>query len=200
MTRGLTLLLAGAALVGPAAQAAPADCMSTDPAMWLTSDAQRALRTRLMGYFVCPDDAVNGPLADRVACNYFAGKVIADLYGFDDFALPGGGWMTANAIASEAASNPAWRRIGGASDQAALTAAARAATAGRPVIAVKTGSPGHVALVLPGDVKRSGTWDRDVPNSASFSLDNVDKAYAFCRLSYAFGSANGVILYERRAS
>ena len=165
--------------------------------MWLTSDAQRTLRTRLMGYFVCPDDPGNGPYADRVACNYFAGKVIADLYGFDDFALPSGGWMTANAIASEAASNPAWLRIGNASDQAALSAAARAATAGRAVIAVKSGSPGHVALLLPGEVRRSETWDRDVPNSASFSLDNVDKAYAFCRLSYAFSSPNGVTLYER---
>jgi hypothetical protein len=190
------ILLAGVAACPVAAQAA--SCMDADPQVWLTDNGQRALYKRLAGYLVCVDDPVDGPLADRSACNYFTGRVLSDEWGINDFARAGGGWLTANEIAAQVAhADSGWTRIGLATSQASLTAASAAADAGDAVIAVRSGNPGHIALILPGAPQRSNGWGLNVPNSASFSLDQVDAAYVFCRLSYAFGSAQGVNLYRK---
>lgn len=172
--------------------------MDSDPSGWLTDGSQRALYERLVGYLSCPDDLVDGPLADLAACNYFAGRVLADVYGVGDFARHGGGWLTANEIA-DYVDRPvsSWSRLGAASDQRVLGEAMRAARDGYSVIAVKRGQPGHVALVLPGALRESGNWGLQVPNSASFAYASPDRAYVFCRRSYAFASPAGVLLYWR---
>ncbi|USA39464.1 hypothetical protein [Pelagerythrobacter marinus] len=192
--------LAALVLAGQPALAAASSCMDGDPQAWLDTPAQRALYTRLGAYLSCPDHPVDGPLADRAACNYFVGKVLQEEFGVDDFVRPTGGWLTANEIAAKvAAPQSRWRSLGPAASQAALRRASEAAGEGAAVIAVSTGSPGHVALVLPGALRRSGNWKLDVPNSASFSLGAVEKAYVFCRLSYAFGGPEGVTLYRRES-
>ncbi len=178
--------------------ATAADCMSSEPEAWLTSTAQKALYSRLGAYLSCPDDLTDGPLADQGACNYLVGRVVNDVYGFGDFRRPSGGWLAANEIAAYVKREESkWELIGQASSQQALEQAAAAAGEGRAVIAVATGSPGHVALVLPGPLKFSSSWNRNVPNSASFFLGNVDRAYVFCKLSWAFSSADSVRLYRR---
>jgi len=82
--------------------------------------------------------------------------------------------------------------------------AAAGAENGQPVIATLVGDPhGHVALVLGGKLQQSTKWKSPggvalkVPNSAAFSLDRVDKAYVFCRLSAAFSDPAQVELYTR---
>jgi len=169
------------------ADAAPRDCMNNDPQWWRGSPQSEALYNRLVGMLSCPtDDPASGRLADRVACNYVVGRALNEIYGISDFSTGPGSWLTANHIAEFVESNSQWSSLGSANDQAVLDNAAQGAANGQPVIAVQRGSPGHVVLILPGEPKPSSTW-RDsagrslrTPNSAAFSLDNINGAYVFC--------------------
>ncbi len=88
--------------------------------------------------------------------------------------------------------------------QSVLNDAAAGAADAQPVIAIITGDPhGHVALVLPGQPAPSTTWKSTAgvplkaPNSAAFSLNNINKAYVSCRLSAAFSDPSNVEIWWR---
>jgi hypothetical protein len=192
-----TLILLTAAVIP-----AEAGCMDTDNAYWIGVPAQRATFDKLMGLMACPTDADNdtGRQVDSVACNYFVAKGLEILYGVKDFTPDlNGKWLTANEIANYVRSHTdVWTKLGEPITQSLLVDAAAGAANGQPVIAVLKGDPhGHVAMILAGDLKRSTTWNMNVPNSAAFSLNNVNKAYVFCRLSAAFSNPSDVGVYFR---
>jgi hypothetical protein len=183
-----------------AVETAVAGCMDTDNQYWKSADT--ATFDKLMGLMACPLDAdsLSAPQIDHVACNYFVGKAIQLLYTVDDFTpARNGKWLTADEIVMYVkAHHESWSRLGPASDQKVLADAAQGAANGQPVIATMTGDPhGHIALILGGKLEQSTTWKKNVPNSAAFSLNNVQKAYVFCRLSAAFSDPSNVEIYWR---
>ena len=110
-------------------------------------------------------------------------------------------YMSANEIAVYVKSH--WHRIGDAAVQANLCQAQAYANAGRPVIAVRPElDHGHVCLVLPGKLVHSRKWGLDVPNSASFRLDDIRGCYIGKPLSWSFGAdkKSTVGLYAKMAS
>lgn len=147
--------------------------------------------TKLMGYFTCQDPG------DPVACNVFVARAADGVYGVTDFKRADGTYMTANTIMDFVKTNPTWSKLGMANSQSVLNDAAAGAE-DHLIIAVMSDQPhGHVALVLPGDPMYSGNWKLNVPNSASAFLGNVDKAYVFCRLAWAFSVPSKVELWWR---
>jgi hypothetical protein len=199
MTKKLAIAVATLLVAAHDASAAPGDCMNVDPPGWKTTPGQQALYDRLVQYMSCPsDDVASGLLADKVACNYFVGKALSDVYGITDFSTGSGTWLLANQILKYVQTHPAtWSKLGNANSQAVLDDAAQGATNGQAVIAVAAGTPGHVALILPGTPKASGGWGLRAPNSAAFSLGHVENAYVFCRLSFAFSDPAKVEIYWR---
>ena len=186
-----------------------AGCMDTDNLLWKNAASQQNY-DKLMSLMSCPVDADTdtGIQVDSVACNYFVARTFEKLYGVHDFSPDGGGagkWLTANQIADYVRSNSEiWSKLGSANDQAVLADAAQGAANGQPVLAVLKGDPhGHVAVILGGALQPSTTWkdiggkSMRVPNSAAFSLNNVAKAYVFCRLSAAFSDPSLVEVYWR---
>lgn len=171
-----------------AGQAASAGCMDIDPPLWNTTPTQQVLYDKLVSYMSCPaDDPASGALADKVACNYFVGKVLDDAYGIEDFSTGSGTWLLADQMLDYVTHHPdTWSKLGTADDQAALNNAAQGASQGQAVVALMHGDPGHVVLILPGDPQPSGQWNLSVPNSAGFSIGHVDKTYVFCKLSWGF--------------
>lgn len=183
-----------------AAGTAAAGCMDTDNQYWKAADT--ATFNKLMSLMACPLDAdsLSAPQIDSVACSYFVAKSLQLLYKVDDFTpATNGKWLTADEIVKYVrAHTESWSRLGMASDQRVLADAAQGAANGQPVIATMVGDPhGHVALVLGGKLQQSTTWSMNVPNSAAFSLNNVNKAYVFCRLSAAFSKPSNVEIYWR---
>jgi hypothetical protein len=183
--------------------------MDTDNRFWIGTPGQRATYDKLMGFMSCPADIDKdeGRQIDAVACNWFVAKALNELYGVDDFGpKTQGKWLTANEIATWIRKHPdQWTKLGQANEQSTLNDAASGASNQQPVIAVMQGDPhGHVALVLPGALQVSTTWKDataatlKVPNSAAFSLNNVNKAYVFCRLSAAFSDPSKVEIYFRQ--
>jgi hypothetical protein len=181
---------------------AVAGCMDTDTELWKTESSEQELTyQQLMELMACPvdSDAVSGSLSDQTACNYFIAMALNKLFKVNDFLPEGDKWPTANEIAEYVETHDdKWEKLGRAEDQSVLNEAAAGAANGQPVIAVRQGADhGHVAIILPGELRYSSNWKMDVPNSASFLLGNVDKAYVFCRLSFAFHEPDDVEIYWR---
>lgn len=175
------------------------DCMNQDSYYWEGERRLPAYDT-LMEFMQCKDygDDTENALSDRTACNWFFARGLEALYGITDFTPVGGRWKSANEIAAEISSSANWEEIGAADDQAVLQTAADEAAAGVAVVAVQPEPEhGHVALVLGGPLSASGAWNLKVPNSASFRLDDIDKTYVGCKLSYAWQTPPGVTIYKR---
>jgi hypothetical protein len=154
---------------------------------------------------VCKHDKTRG--ADD--CNTFAVAALDALFvGVNDL-KSGGKAMSANDIAKHLAkSDSGWESLGNANVQNVLARAAQKASEGFPVVAVidrsAAGANGHIALILPGELKRSG-WTNggtnlDVPNSTAAFQGEPGKRYLFCRLSRAFSKdeAKNVVIYSRK--
>lgn len=187
---------------------ASAGCMDTDNKFWIDGAGQRAIYDKLMGLMTCPADVDKdeGRQIDAVACNWFVAKALSELYGVHDFdPTTQGKWLNANEIVSWVRGHAElWTKVGQGNVQSVLDDAAARAANKQPVIATTQGDPhGHVAVVLGGSPHASTTWkdaqgkDLLAPNSAAFSLDNVAKAYVFCRLSAGFSRPADVEIYRR---
>jgi len=147
--------------------------------------------------------ACKSPIDDKSPCNVFVSRALARVYGIHDFesANNGTGHLSANQIADKlAAPGSNWTKLGNAGDQAVLEQAQGYANLKKAVIAVYKGEGhGHVAIILPGKSVASSAWALKVPNSASFPLDEPQKAYIGKPLSNAFGASKKsvVLIYGR---
>jgi hypothetical protein len=140
---------------------------------------------------------------DKSPCNRFVGKALRRVYNVDDFGPDEKGeYLDANTIAGYLATSDKWIFLGSADSQKVLNEAEEYANQGKALVAVKSDDPnGHVALILPGDLSASNTWNGlRCPNSASFFLKHPEKSYVGKKLSYAFDSPVGVKIYGREVS
>lgn len=149
----------------------------------------------------------NSARATGQACNIFVGHAIKHLFGVDEFrATASGGYLPANTIAAQVSvqKSNGWTKVGGATDQSALTRAQSLANSGAMVVAVKTGvAHGHVALVLAGTtlspIDPHSPWRLlATPNAASAFLGNESAAFVGCPLHYVWKAGpEGVELYSK---
>ncbi|HEY3197821.1 MAG TPA: hypothetical protein VGJ57_07385 [Nitrospirales bacterium] len=139
-------------------------------------------------------------------CNVFLANALKLLFGIADFETPNlpGAFLQANDIARYVSKHPEqWTLLGPASNQVALERAQAYANLNTPVIAVYESAPhGHVAVILPGNLRYSLQWNLQAPNSASVFLDRPYKSYVGLMLSNAFQASHlpSVMLYSRTSS
>lgn len=136
--------------------------------------------------FVCRASEPNNDLSP---CNYLAGHVLNDVYGINDFNTATGFLTADDMITKVLASKDIWSLIGSANLQDVLSSSQDKANARYAVIALYPsigGKPGHVALIIPGQLSASESWGLNVPNSASFFLNDPVNSYFGKRLSAAF--------------
>jgi len=82
-----------------------------------------------------------------------------------------------------------WELVGAAYQQEVLKKAQEMANGGQPVVAVyldQNEEPLHVAVILPGELQTSGSWNMQVPQAISLPDFNPDNAFIQKPLSYAF--------------
>jgi hypothetical protein len=145
-----------------------------------------------------PNDITN----DKSPCNTFASRGLQSLYGVNDF-VSGNGALSANAIADSVAQSPDWVNVGNVFNEDNNFCAQALANDAYPVIAViSEPGHGHIALVIPGELKRSPLWGFNVANGASFRLDAPGKAFVGDLISLAFSveHAKKAQFYYRKAS
>jgi hypothetical protein len=135
-------------------------------------------------------------------CNRFIGGSLSSVYKINDFYSKGlGRYMLVSEIATYLSGNQKWSLLGKGFEQKALVQAQELANTGKAVVAIYLNNEGigHVSIILPGELKPSGTWGFQVPNSASFFISTPERSYVGKGLSYAFERPllNGVLLYAR---
>lgn len=107
---------------------------------------------------------------DLSPCNTFASRGLEAIYGVKDFKTGKSSHLSANDMWKEVHEPKSpWKEIGPVLDEHNNLCAQSLANAGLPVMAMRyKKGHGHVALVIPGEPKDSGTWGIKTANSASF--------------------------------
>lgn len=135
-------------------------------------------------------------------CNMFMGNALHTVYNIDDFySKELGRHMVVSEISGYLKNSAQWKSIGYAYDQKALKEAQRLANAKIAVVAIYLNQEGigHVSIIVPGELRPSGTWGFPVPNSASLFPGQPEKSYVDKALSYSFEKSHlkEVLLYAR---
>jgi len=135
-------------------------------------------------------------------CSKFLGKSLNTVYKINDFySSKSGRYMTAGEIAAFLKDNKQWSTLGHSYDQKVLAEAQDRANAKKAVVAVYMNGEGlgHVVVITPGALQRSGSWGLDVPNAASFFATQPDRSFVDKSLSFAFGKnmMKDVVIYAR---
>lgn len=136
-------------------------------------------------------------------CNKFMGGALKTLYNVDDFySKSSGRYMLTAEIAAFLKNSDKWTLLGPGYEQKALNEAQNYANAKKAAIAIYVNEEGigHVAIIAPGDLRLSGTWGFQVPNSVSFFPSDKSKSYVDKSLSYAFAGTQikSVLIYGRK--
>ena len=142
--------------------------------------------------------------SDTYPCSTFITESVAKVYKLDGalYSEKSKRYLQLKEVSQQLTESGQWSVLGHAYDQKALTEAQSLANAKKAVIAVYATADGvaHVAVILPGELQYSGTWGFQVPNSASFVLNDPSKSYVGKGLSYAFARnmIKDVTLYSRK--
>lgn len=154
------------------------------------------LQSSLQEFLACQNSG------DTKACTKFLGVSLQTVYKVNDFYSPQSGrYMGVGEIASFLKTGKQWSQLGHAYDQGILLKAQDQANAKKAVVAVYTNEAGigHVVVITPGKVQRSGSWGLDVPNAASFFATQPDKSFVDKSLAFAFSKSmlKDIVIYAR---
>jgi len=135
-------------------------------------------------------------------CNKFLGQSLKTVYKIDDFySKEMGRYMLVSEIADFLDKSDKWTLLGHAYEQNILNEAQSLANSKNAVVAIYLNSDdiGHISVILPGEIKPSGSWGFQVPNSVSFFSSEPENSYVNKGLSYAFGRniIMKVLIYKR---
>ncbi len=144
----------------------------------------------------------NAPVNGVNPCTAFVGDMLKTVYKINDFySQSSGRHMLVSEIAKFLKETNKWELLGHAYEQQALDNAQSYANSKKAIVAVYLNKDnlGHVSLIIPGELKPSGSWGFNVPNSASFFLSTPENSYVGKGLSYAFTRSmlKEVLLYGR---
>lgn len=137
------------------------------------------------------------------SCNKYIGQALKLIYQVDDFySKTQGRYLLAGEIYDYLQTSRQWTHLGKGFEQKALTKAQQQANAKRATVAIyrDASGKGHVAYIIPGALKASGSWRLQVPNSAAFFIEQPERSYSNKGLSYSFprNLIQSVDLYVRK--
>ena len=159
----------------------------------LSTDKEQFLSTTIAYFKQCKTESTN-----RNDCRNSITKMITEFYNIGDFRAKDGGFVIYDSIQPIVKRSNAWTRLGNANNQEALSKAQQAANNGKATVAIDVSqSYGQVAMIIPGKLTKSGSWKLNVPNAAALVNYNADKSFMNKSLSYAFKSAENIVLFSK---
>jgi len=160
----------------------------------LSTQQDQFLSTTIAYFKQCKAEAT-----DRNDCRNSITKMITEFYNIGDFRAKDGGFVVYDSIQPIVKQSNDWTKLGAANDQEALNKAQKAANAGKATIAIDISQTyGQVAMIIPGKLTTSGSWKLKVPNAAALVNYDASKSFMNKSLSYAFKSAENIVLYRKK--
>jgi hypothetical protein len=159
------------------------------PAQQLNAGWEKQLSQMLEEFKACAPDAENG----QNRCQQFTAQCFSTVYNVKDFyASADKRYMNLPEMVAYLQQSGKWTALGAGYDPKVLANAQTYANEGKAVVAVYMSEEqlGHASIILPGELKLSGTWGVKVPNSASFFTYNPTNSYLHKSLAYAYERAN----------
>ncbi|MEM6841430.1 MAG: hypothetical protein AAF944_24200 [Bacteroidota bacterium] len=165
----------------------------------LSNDWRGQLETHLTNFKSCKS------VADQNSkCFQQIGQALHSLYQLSDFYLQDQQrYMAVSEIYEHLEKDSQWQLIGKGYEQPVLQQAQELANAKKAVIAIYLNEDriGQLSYILPGKLSPSGSWGMQVPNSAAFITNAVEKSYVEKGLSYSFPRRliPYVLIYTRKS-
>lgn len=165
----------------------------------INANWEQELTTAVEAFKNCDQTMVN----NVNPCSKYIGESFKTVYNVNDFYSEKlGRYLTGTEIIKYLKSSNQWKVLGYAYDQKVLNEAHDYANAKKAVMAVRIDEVeniGGVSIILPGELVKSGYWGYNVPNSASFFINEPHESYLNEGLSYAFRRTmiRTVVIYGR---
>ncbi|NJN25765.1 MAG: hypothetical protein HC819_07265 [Cyclobacteriaceae bacterium] len=156
------------------------------------------LNTNIESFRKCDQRSGN----DTKFCSSATAESINKIYKIEDFySKSQGRYMNNSEIVEVLNATGKWKLIGYAYEQEALDKAQELANKNMATLAYYANDDlsGNVSIILPGELSTSGSWGFNVPNSATFFMEEPGKSYSDKGLSYAFSRSilRKVMIYAR---
>lgn len=159
----------------------------------LSPQAKEVLEGLSDDYYECRENATK-----KSDCRSFTSEAICRFYNIEDF-KEGGEYIDYIKIKDIIEGFTKWEVLGPATSQDVLDEAQKNANNHVPTVAWDSSKDyGHIAIILPGQQKKSGKWGLDCPNSASFFRHKVE-CYFDKPLSYSFTSPKNIMIYVKKS-
>ena len=143
-------------------------------------------------YYTCRKNATK-----KSDCRSFTSEAICRFYTIEDF-KKGDEYIDYIKIKDQITSFVGWEMIGTAESQEVLDKAQKNANNHVATVAWDSSKDyGHIAIILPGQQKKSGKWGLMVPNSASF-FRHKQECYFDKPLSYSYTSPKNIMIYSKK--
>jgi hypothetical protein len=160
----------------------------------LPTNQEQFLSTTIAYFKQCKAESTN-----RNDCRNSITKMITEFYNIGDFRAKDGGFVIYDSIQPIVKLSNDWVKLGAASNQEVLDKAQQAANEGKATLAIDVSETyGQVAMIIPGKLTKSGSWNLQVPNAAALVNYDAEKSFMDKSLAYAFKSAENIVLFSKR--
>lgn len=160
----------------------------------LPTNQEQFLSTTIAYFKQCKAESTN-----RNDCRNSITKMITEFYNIGDFRAKDGGFVVYDSIQPIVKRSNDWVKLGAASNQEVLDKAQQAANEGKATLAIDVSETyGQVAMIIPGKLTKSGSWNLQVPNAAALVNYDAEKSFMDKSLAYAFKSAENIVLFSKR--
>ena len=192
MKKLITLSFLGLLLVACEEKSTNQVTMNDDGEITISKKSLEIIHQIEKDYKACRDAAES-----RSDCKNFTTESLAKFYQItDEELMKDGEYINYDKLPELVENSENWSLIGDAEDQSTLNKAQTASNTGHAVIAfIEDKKGGHVAMIIPGEMRMSNKWKLKCPNSAGFFRHKTE-SYTNKQLSYSFRSPEDLVVYK----
>ncbi|WP_459210149.1 hypothetical protein [Aquimarina rhabdastrellae] len=136
--------------------------------------------------------------SERNHCRNSISQIISQTYSIADFKDQKNGYVIYDSIRPIISRSNQWKKLGSALNQQHLDQAMEHTNNGGLSLVIDTeNSYGHVVMLVPGEMKKSSSWNLQLPPVLSLLNFKPEKSFNGKALSYAMKKSNSLQVYIR---
>ncbi|WP_299611154.1 hypothetical protein [uncultured Aquimarina sp.] len=135
---------------------------------------------------------------ERNDCRNSITKTITKAFDLTEFSDPKLGYVIYDSIRPIVEDSKKWLQLGSINQESIDQALAHTNRGGLSLIIDTAETYGHVVMIVPGDAKKSGSWDMKLPNVLSLSNYKPESSFSNKSLSYAMRKSDDLKIYVRQ--